>query len=72
MKFIKFVLPVLVLIGGLAVCTVSSFGKAEYTKKEKKGCIYCHTNAKPKDGKDLNDAGKYYEKHKSLEGYKKK
>jgi cytochrome c551/c552 len=72
MKFIKFVLPVLVLAGGLAVCTVNSFGKAEYTKKEKKGCTFCHQSAKPKDGKDLTEAGKYYEKNKSLEGYKKK
>jgi len=54
------------------VCTVDSYGKAEYTKKEKKGCTFCHTTAKPKDGKDLTEAGKYYQQKKSLEGYKAK
>jgi hypothetical protein len=72
MKFVKFILPVLVLAGGLLVCTVDSYGKAEYTKKEKKGCTFCHTTAKPKDGKDLTEAGKYYQQKKSLEGYKAK
>jgi len=38
----------------------------EYTKKENKQCTYCHTAVgKP----DLNDAGKYYKKHHTLEGY---
>jgi hypothetical protein len=38
-------------------------GKAEYTKKEGKGCVTCHV--KP-GSKDLNDVGKCYEKSKSL------
>lgn len=48
-----------------------AYGKAEYTKKEKKACNYCHTSKAPKDANkdNLNEAGKYYEKHKSLEGY---
>jgi hypothetical protein len=56
-------------MGGLAVTSTQSFGKAEYTKKEKKGCAVCHVTA---TSKDLNDAGKYYKDKKTLEGYKKK
>jgi hypothetical protein len=41
----------------------------EYTKKENKPCTFCH----PAVGKpDLNDAGKYYKEHHTLEGYKEK
>ena len=44
-------------------------GTPEYTKKENKPCLYCHTAVgKP----DLNDAGKYYKAHKTLEGYVEK
>ncbi len=46
--------------GGLAVSTSVSFGKAEYTKKEGKGCTYCHTAA---GKKDLNEIGKCYAEH---------
>jgi hypothetical protein len=44
-------------------------GTPEYSKKEDKACTFCH----PSVGKpDLNDAGKYYKEHHSLEGYKEK
>jgi hypothetical protein len=44
-------------------------GTPEYTKKENKQCVYCHTAVgKP----DLNDAGKYYKAHHTLEGYVEK
>jgi hypothetical protein len=65
MRKVRFLLPALILCGGLAVSTVS-YGKPEYTKKEKKACVFCHTNSK-----ELNEAGKYYKEHNnSLEGYK--
>ena len=65
MKNLKLVLPALILSGGFLVCTSATYGKPEYTKKEKKGCITCHTKA---NSKDLNDVGKCYEKSKSLDG----
>ena len=65
MRFLKLALPVLVLCAGLLVNTSRSFGKPEYTKKEKKGCTVCHVKA---NSKDLNDVGKCYEKKKSLQG----
>ncbi len=69
MKLIRYILPALVVVAGLVISTTSSYGKAEYTKKEKKPCITCHV----KNGaKELNDAGKYYEKNKTLEGFKEK
>lgn len=44
-------------------------GTPEFAKKENKQCVYCHTAiGKP----DLNDAGRYYKEHKTLDGYVKK
>ena len=48
------------ILGGLALSSSSSFGKTEYTKKEGKGCTYCHVAA---GKKDLNDVGKCYAEH---------
>jgi hypothetical protein len=70
MRLFKFILPALILIGGIAISTTSSYGKAEYTKKEKKACAFCHTQAAPKDGKELTAAGKFYHEKKTLEGFK--
>jgi hypothetical protein len=69
MRHLKIAIPAAILFGGFLVCTTSSYGKAEYTKTTKKGCIYCHTKA---NSKELNDAGKYYQEHKSLDGYAEK
>jgi hypothetical protein len=58
------------LIGGLTLTATLMFGKAEYTKKEKKACTFCHVKA---GSKDLNDVGKCYAKNKhSLEGCESK
>jgi len=62
----KFAIPALILAAGLIGAT-ASYGKVEYTKKEKKGCVFCHVSAK---SKELNDAGKYYQDKKTLKGYK--
>jgi hypothetical protein len=59
-------------IVGLVALLVSPFAKAtpEFSKKEKKQCVYCHTAmGKP----ELNEAGKYYKDHNySLAGYDEK
>jgi hypothetical protein len=65
MSKLKFVLPAVIALGGFLVCTTATYGKPEYTKKEKKGCVYCHTKA---SSKELNEVGKCYDKNKSLEG----
>jgi hypothetical protein len=66
----KYAIPMLVLLAGVLVSSTLSYAKPEYTKKEKKGCTYCHVTAK---SKELNDAGKYYKDHDhSLEGYQPK
>jgi hypothetical protein len=67
---LKISVPSIVVLGGLIVYSPFSFGKTEYTKKEGKGCTYCHTAA---GKKDLNDIGKCYAEHgHSLEGCEKK
>lgn len=51
------------------LCAPFVIATPEYTKKENKRCLYCH----PAFGKpDLNDAGEYYKKHKTLKGYEGK
>ena len=71
MSHLKVILPAAILLGGFLVCSTASFGKPEYTKKEKKACAYCHVDSKAKP-KELTDAGKYYSEHKSLDGYQEK
>ena len=68
-RVVKIAVPAAIVSLGMLLTSGISFGKPEYTKKEKKGCTYCHTSAK---SKDLNDAGKYYKEHKTLEGYQAK
>jgi hypothetical protein len=69
MKSFKYAIPALVLGVAFFFSATTSFGKPEYTKKEKKGCVTCHTAA---NSKELNDVGKCYGKSKALEGCVKK
>ena len=57
---LKLSVPTIIFLGGLIVYSPFSFAKTEYTKKEGKGCTYCHTAA---GKKDLNDVGKCYAEH---------
>ena len=67
---VKNILRVLAITGSVALLLAPlATATPEFTKKEGKACIYCHTSVgKP----DLNDAGKYYKMHRTLEGYVEK
>jgi len=68
LKILKTVVPVAVLIAGLAWTAVTpSYATPAYAKTEGKACTFCHVTAgKP----ELNDAGTYYAAHShSLTGY---
>jgi hypothetical protein len=68
MRILKLFAPAGIAIFGLILAVPHGNAKMEYSKKEKKGCTFCHTKA---GSKELNDAGKYYKEHNhSLEGYK--
>ena len=70
----KLIVPAALVLGGFLICSTATYGKQEYTKQTKKACSYCHTVAVPKNadqGKGLTDAGKYFQEHKTLDGYKK-
>ncbi len=68
MRNMKIAISSSILMAGLLIGTSMSFAKPEYSKKEKKGCTFCHVK---QGSKDLNDAGKYYKEHNhSLEGFK--
>ena len=68
MRKLKYAVPVFIFVGGLISTTALSYGKAEYTKKEKKTCVFCHVSTSSKEA-PLNEAGKYYKEKKTLEGY---
>ena len=69
MRLFKFVLPALILVGGLSFTSVNSFGNQTIFKATKKPCATCHTAKPPaKDGKDLNAVGKCYKEKKTLDG----
>lgn len=75
MRMFKVALPAILLSAGFILCTTASYGKAEYAKKEKKACTFCHGKMEAKEAmpKNLTAAGKYYQSHDhSLEGYTEK
>jgi hypothetical protein len=76
MRALKSVIPAVLLGAGMLVCVTSSYATSEFAKKEKKSCTFCHSKVTPADKeamkKSLTDAGKYYQSHKSLEGYTEK
>ena len=74
MRAFKAVLPAALLGAGILLCVTASYGTQEFAKKEKKQCTFCHAKNESKEGmkKNLKDAGKYYQTHKSLEGYTEK
>lgn len=65
MRRLRFILPAVILIGGLTIPATLSYGTAEYTKKEKKGCTFCHTKA---SSPELNKVGECYKQKKTLAG----
>lgn len=64
MSRLKYAIPLFVFVAGLVTTTTLSYGKAEYTKKEKKACVYCHVTA---TSKELNGVGKCYKEKKALD-----
>ena len=67
MKILR-ALFVVIFAGGFLLSM--AYAKPEYSKKEKKGCTFCHVKM---GSKELTDAGKYYKEHDhSLKGYKAK
>ena len=62
----KFLGPAAVLVAGLLMRPIPSAARPDYTRRTKQECAYCHLPG----GWFLKDAGKYFEKHRSLDGYK--
>lgn len=71
MRQLKLIIPAVILAGGFLFCSTATYGKPDYTKATKKACVYCHVDAQ-KAPKEMKDAGKYYQEHKSLDGYQDK
>ena len=71
MSRFKWIVPAALVLGGFLVCSTASYGKPDYTKSTKKACSFCHVDAQ-KTPKELKAAGKYYQEHKSLDGYQEK
>jgi len=72
MRMLKFFVPAVVMIAGIAVTANSSYAKPEYVKASKKACAYCHVGDAKVKPAVLTPAGEYYKKNKSLDGYVEK
>lgn len=63
MRAMKVAVPAALLMAGFMLCTMSSYGKQEYMKKEGvKSCTVCHGKIEGKEAmaKNLNEVGKCY------------
>jgi hypothetical protein len=58
---LKFILPAIIIVGGLMVPATVSFGKPEFTKATGAKCTVCHSK-----GKELNKVGECYKEKKDL------
>jgi hypothetical protein len=67
MKLFRFLIPAAIMCLGFTIGVKPVEGKPEYTKKEKKGCMTCHSSAKPtKEVEALNAVGKCYKEKKDM------
>jgi hypothetical protein len=71
MNHLKITLPTAIVLAGFLICSTATYGKPDYTKQTKKVCSYCHVDPQ-KTPKDLKDPGKYFQEHKTLDGYQEK
>ena len=61
MRAIKVAVPTAFLMVGFMLCSMSSYGKQEYMKKENlKSCTTCHVKAGTKADPNLSEIGKCY------------
>ena len=66
MRTLRIFLPASIALAGLLLPMTIAQAKPEFSKKEKKGCVFCHVaNGK----KELNPTGDYYKEKHTLEGY---
>jgi len=63
-------ISVLILGAGLSFISPNSLAIQRYTTLTKQQCTFCHVNMINK--LLLTDAGKYYQKHHTFEGYQPK
>lgn len=64
-KILHGAVPAIVLLSGFLLRPTPTVARPDYTRRTKQECSYCH----PPGGWRLNDAGEYFEKHRSLNGY---
>lgn len=62
----RYLAPSAVLLAGFLFRPTPTAARPDYTRRTKQDCRYCH----PPGGWTLNDAGHYFEKNRSLNGYK--
>ncbi len=66
MRSLKLMIPAAIVLTGFFVCTSTSYGTAEYTKKEKKSCTTCHAKQSPDKAemnKNLTETGTCYKEN---------
>jgi hypothetical protein len=64
MRTLKLVIPAVIVMSGILLCTTATYGTPAYMKKENfKSCTGCHAKAATKDNPNLNDLGVCYQKN---------
>ncbi len=62
----EFLVAVSIACVAVAAFAPGVYGTPEIAEMEDRSCVACHTAL---GRADLNDAGQYYEEHRTLEGY---
>ncbi len=63
---VRLLAPAAVLAVGVLFTASNSHARPDYTRRTRQECRYCH----PPGGWYINDAGKYFRDHRTLDGYK--
>ena len=63
---VKKVLLAASLIGAALAALSPAYSTPEIARKEERSCVTCHTAV---GRAELNDAGKYYKEHQTLDGF---
>src|ERR1700679_1100682 len=65
-RIVNVAVPMAIPAAGFLAIPHPTVAPPDYTRRPKQECSYCHRPG----GWFLNDAGKYFEKNRSLNGYK--
>jgi len=63
----KWVIPAVILTGGVCLTPSNSAANPDFTKRTGKKCVYCHVG--DWTSQKYTEAGKYFKEHNTLKGF---